>query len=190
MSGVFWQRSTPKEVCRGVTDWDDILQRHGPRVWRMAHRLLGNPDDADECLQEVFLTAWEYERTRPIRHWPAFLQTILTNKALDKLRRRARCPDPAGCRIVDPALVSSGPTPEQQAQAAELADRLSEAISRLSAEDAQVFCLCCLDSFDHREVAETLGISVAAVGTRLHRARNRLRDMLIPAAERRSRTEE
>jgi len=165
-----------------VTDWDDILDRHGPRVWRMAHRLLGNAHDADDCLQDVFLAAWEYSRSQPIRHWPAFLQVTLTNKALDRIRRRVRCPDLAGSPAADADLASPEPTPEQHAQAAELADRLRWALTLLPDQEAQVFCLCCLEDFGHAEVAETLGINVGTVGVRLHRARNRLRGMLIPAA--------
>ena len=161
-----------------MTDWDDILARYGPRIWRMARRLLGNAHDADECLQEVFLAAWAYSRSKPIRHWPAFLQVTMTNKALDRLRRDMRAADGRVEMPTEATISSRDPSPEQQAHASELAERLRRALIQLSADEAQVFTLCCLEDFDHREVAETLGISVAAVGTRLHRARNRLRGLL------------
>ena len=157
-----------------MTDWDDILDRHGPRVWRMAHRMLGNAHDADDCLQDVFLAAWEYSRSQPIRYWPAFLQVTLTNKALDRIRRRVRCPDPVGGPAADAGLASPEPTPEQQAQAAELADRLRWALTCLTDQEAQVFCLCCLEDFGHAEVAETLGINLNTAYARLRAARHDL----------------
>ena len=166
-----------------MTDWDDMLQRHGPRVWRMAQRLLGNAHDADECLQEVLIAVWEYSLSHPIRHWPAFFQRTLANKALDRLRQRARRPDAAGGLPSDTFVPSREPTPEQHLIGRELADWLRWALTRLPAEEVEVVCLCCLEGFEHREVAEVLGINVSTVGVRLHRARNRLRGMMISGAQ-------
>jgi len=50
-----------------VTDWDDIIALHGRAVWRTAYRLLGNADDAEECLQDVFVSAWELSCRQRIR---------------------------------------------------------------------------------------------------------------------------
>ena len=73
-----------------MIDWDDILAVHGPAVWRRAYRLLGNADEADDCLQSVFLAALETSRGQRVRDWPALLHTLAANWAVDRLRRRSR----------------------------------------------------------------------------------------------------
>src|SRR4051812_36199547 len=52
-------------------DWQEILSRDAKVVWQTAYRLLGNRDDADECLQEAFLAALEVSRREDVRHWRA-----------------------------------------------------------------------------------------------------------------------
>ena len=73
-----------------MTDWRNIVSRHGPAVWRTAYRLLGAHADAADCFQEAFLAALQMSRRQRVRSWPALLQTLTTRRALDELRRRIR----------------------------------------------------------------------------------------------------
>ena len=164
-----------------MTDWDQILTEHGPSVWRIAHRLLGHAHDADDCLQEVFLSALEYSRHAQVRNWAAFLRASVTNRALDRLRTRTRQGDRFRGTTACEAVPSNEPNPEQRARVVELAERLRVALGRLPAKDVEVFCLCCVVGMEHRDVAEVLRIKIGTVYARLHRARKRLRELLAPA---------
>src|SRR3954451_7954520 len=73
-------------------DWKTILERDGPTAWRAAYRLLGNPADADDCLQEAVLAAVQVSRREPIANWRALLTRLTSARAMDQLRQRYRSP--------------------------------------------------------------------------------------------------
>jgi RNA polymerase sigma-70 factor (ECF subfamily) len=162
-----------------MVDWDDIIDREGPAVWRTVCRLLTHRADAEECFQETFVAALELWRRQPVRSARAVLQRLATARAVDRLRQRYRAGarrdegDDAAGRAVD-----RSPSPPDHAAAAELAESLRTALADLPPKQADVFCLHCLDGFSYREVAEALGMSVDDVGVTLHRARARLREAL------------
>ena len=68
----------------------------------------------------------------------------------------------------------------EHAEAAELALGLRQALARLSSQEAEVFCLRCLEECTYQEIADQLCIEPNAVGVILHRARSRLRELLAP----------
>ena len=164
-----------------MVDWDDIIDREGPAVWRTVCRLLTHRADAEECFQETFVAALELWRRQPVRSARAVLQRLATARAVDRLRQRYR----AGTRrdegddSADRAIDRS-PSPLDRAAAAELAESLRNALAELPPKQADVFCLHCLDGFSYREVADALGMSVDDVGVTLHRARAKLREALAP----------
>jgi RNA polymerase sigma-70 factor (ECF subfamily) len=165
-----------------MDDWPTIVAGHRQLVWRTAWRLLGNHADASDCFQDAFLAALEVSRREPIRHWPALLVRLTTQRALDRLRQRmrraVRCDD-----LPDPAAVASAnPGPVAEAEAAELAARLRRALGKLPPRQAEVFCLRCVDGLSYSDIARELGLKTSAVGVLLHRARARLRELLAPAA--------
>jgi len=169
-----------------MVDWQSILDRDGPVVWRTVYRLLGNRADAEDCYQETFLSALEVWRRQPVRSPRALLQRMATARALDRLRARYRRSargegsDPGGVeydRSADPA-----PGPPEVAEAAELSGRLREALATLPAKQADVFSLYNLEGWSYQEIAAHLGISVDSVGVLLHRARARLRQRLAALA--------
>jgi RNA polymerase sigma-70 factor (ECF subfamily) len=161
-----------------MTDWSQIVRQHGPMVWRTVHRLVNNEADASDCFQRVFISALGLKRTQPIRNWPALLRRPATARALDCLRRRRR----ESCRqdaLPEAALVDCKRVgPLHAAQASELADHLREAVAALDVQQAQVFCLACLEGFTYQEIAEQLGVTVNHVGVLLHRARSSLQERL------------
>jgi RNA polymerase sigma-70 factor (ECF subfamily) len=164
-----------------MVDWDGIIDREGPAVWRTVCRLLTHRADAEECFQETFLAALELWNRQPVRSPRAALQRLATARAIDRLRQRYRAnsrrgdEQPAG--LADPA-----PPPPDRAAAAELAEALRVALAELPPKQADAFCLSCLDGYSYREAADALGVSVDAVGVLIHRARARLRDLLADRA--------
>jgi RNA polymerase sigma-70 factor (ECF subfamily) len=164
-----------------MVDWDGIIDREGPAVWRTVCRLLTDRADAEECFQETFLAALQLWRREPVRSPRAALRRLATARAIDALRRRYRAAgresDEAPASAIDPA-----PRPPDRAAAAELAEALRVALAALPGKQAEAFCLHCLDGYSYREVGEELNLSVDAVGVLLHRARARLRDLLAARA--------
>jgi RNA polymerase sigma-70 factor (ECF subfamily) len=161
-----------------MTDWDEIVRRHGPVVWQTAWRMLGNQADALDCYQKSFLDALELVRHETVRDWPAVLRRLATARALDLLRSRYRR---AGRfqPLADPwSAVSSEPGPPMQAEAADLLDRLRVALAELPDRQAEVFCLVALEGMTYREVAERLRLNTGTVSMLLTRARKQLRKRL------------
>ncbi len=165
-----------------MEDWDGIVSREGPAVWRTAYRLLGNRADADECFQEVFLGAVRLARQQPLRDPRSILQSMVTARAIDRLRKRyrQRSRETVGDWDDHPA---AGATPGQCAEAAELSERLRRRLARIPPKQARAFCLYSLEGASYQEIAEILTTSVDAVGVLLHRARAKLREHLAPVNE-------
>lgn len=164
-----------------MVDWDGIIDREGPAVWRTVCRLLTHRADAEECFQETFLAALQLWRRQPVRSPRAVLQRLATARAIDRLRQRYRA---AGRRDEGSlnGVADRAPSPGDHAVAAELADSLRAALVGLPAKQADAFCLHSLDGYSYSEVADAMGISVDSVGVLLHRARASLRERLAARA--------
>jgi RNA polymerase sigma-70 factor, ECF subfamily len=171
-----------------MTNWSEIVQQHGPIVWRTAHRLLNNEADTCDCFQRAFISALELERTEAIRSWPALLKRLATARALDCIRQRRREWNRQTAVLECSVIDRKGVGPAKAAEASELAEHLREALADLDSQQAQVFCLACLDGLSYLEIAEQLRVTVNHVGVLLNRARATLRERLrahrpTPAAE-------
>jgi RNA polymerase sigma-70 factor (ECF subfamily) len=165
-----------------MPDWEKIVRRDGPVVWRIVYRILNNRADADECFQETFLAALEVSRREEVGNWCALLQRLAAARAVDRLRERCR----RRCREETAdwnAITGNEPQPSQGALEAELAQRLRDALAQIPAQQAEVFCLYSLEGWSYQEIAEGLSISINSVGVLLHRARKRLRELLASDKE-------
>jgi RNA polymerase sigma-70 factor (ECF subfamily) len=160
-----------------MIDWDDIMSREGPAVWRTAYRLLRNRADADECFQEAFLAALTLSGRQTVRNWTALLQRLATSRAIDRLRQRVRRQ-----RREEPAelALSAGAedSPSQRIEAEELASSLRWAVTQLPERQAEAFCLNQLGDWSHQQIAEQFGMTANAVGVMLHRTKQKLQELL------------
>jgi RNA polymerase sigma-70 factor (ECF subfamily) len=163
-----------------MIDWEGIVGRDGPAVWRTVYRLLGNRADADECFQETFLAALSFSGRTHVISWPALLHRLATARAVDRLRQRQR--KSGRHELADFENVGGHePEPYENAEAGELSARLRIALAKLPERQAEVFCLHALDGWKHDEIAQQMAITTDAVGVLLHRARAKLRELLMPA---------
>jgi RNA polymerase sigma-70 factor (ECF subfamily) len=160
-------------------DWSQIVEQHGPMVWRIARRLLNHDSDSSDCFQKTFISAWELSRREPVANWGPLLNRLAHARALDGLRQRKR---QARERI---AIPDEGPSdakaasPLEAAGVTELAEDLRAALSKLDPRQAEVFCLACLEGLSYDEIAGQLRITVNHVGVLLNRARGFLRTQLV-----------
>ncbi|HEY7495955.1 MAG TPA: sigma-70 family RNA polymerase sigma factor [Candidatus Tectomicrobia bacterium] len=166
-----------------------LFQRYSARVLRQAMHLLGNEAEAEEVMQEVFLTL--YEKANTLRGAAAlltWLYRLTANAALSRLRRRKRRPEVSmddylrqcradGHRLVRPVVDWSQDVKRYYATA-ELRQVLQQAIEALPPLDKAVPVLSDVEDLSNRDMGEIFGLSVLAVKARLHRARLFLRGKL------------
>jgi len=156
-----------------MTNWDQIVDEHGPFVFRLARRILGPGPDAEDMVQEVFLEVFQFRKKQEIDNWAGLFRRIATHRALDRLRRRRRTDPLNVIEVSDP-----GDSPLDKAVAGELAKRLRSAITQLPDRQAAVFSLRYFDDRSYEQIAEILGIEPNAAGAALHKARVKLQSLL------------
>jgi RNA polymerase sigma-70 factor, ECF subfamily len=168
-----------------MTNWDAIVANDGPPVWKLLWRLLADRADVEECFQETFVAALKVSRNEDVECWPALLCSLATARAMDRLRRRYRYNDrftndgghgPRENRLAQVASTEAGPA--EHAVAAELSERLRQALAQLPEKQAEAFYLHALCGWSHCQLAERLQMTENAVGVTIHRARQRLRLLL------------
>jgi RNA polymerase sigma-70 factor (ECF subfamily) len=165
-----------------------LLQRHQEKVYRLAWRLTRHTQDAEEVTQDVFLTVYRkignFDGRSSFGTW---LYRVATNTALMKLRGRRRKSHLA-VEEEGPAFLPDGrharpvadwsALPDDELLSAERRRMLAEAIEALPPDSKAVVILRDIEGLSNYEAAEVLGESVAAVKSRLHRARLALRERL------------
>lgn len=162
----------------------ELAEQHGRMVFTTAYRILGNADDAEDALQEVFLKVLacgrDRRRVEVVKEWGAYLRVVATRVAVGLLRDRLRRHERYG-RLPEDVADPSCEDPDARAWRQQRAAILRRGISSLNGRDAQVFILRHFESFSYEEIASQMGLSVSQVGVILHRVRNRLQSLLQPA---------
>lgn len=161
-----------------MTDWSQLVQQHGPTVWKTALRMVGNEADAGDCFQDAFVSAVEVARRESVRHWPALLKRLAVTRSLECLRRRYRVNERMTVPLASTPVEQRGVGPLQALQASELAEALRKHLAELEPRQAEVFCMACIDGLSYRDVARQLDITVNHVGVLLNRARSTLRERM------------
>lgn len=165
-----------------------LVRTHTGRLLAVARRYLRNEEDAQDAVQEAFGNAFRaldsFQGDSLISTW---LHRIVVNACLMKLRRRRRKPEESIDDLL-PSFRENGHMAEPAAPWREDADvliekqenreRVRSAIEQLPDSYRTVLLLRDIEEFDTDQTAESLGISRAAVKTRLHRARQALRSLL------------
>lgn len=148
-----------------------LVAEFGDLVYGTVYRLTGNAADAEDATQEVFIRLPDVVAgfAGTVEQFPAWIRRIAVRAALMRLRSGRRRNEVSAESIA--ALVSR---PD------DVLARLTieGALARLSVEHRTVFLLKEVEGYDHAEIAELLGISVANSEVRLHRARRQLRELL------------
>jgi RNA polymerase sigma-70 factor, ECF subfamily len=169
--------------------FDALFQHYFSTVYRQAIRLAGNREEAEEVVQEVFLTIYEKANTfRGAAAFSTWLYRITANAALTKLRRRKKGEElplddylPSfredGHHFVRPVVDWSNEL-EGRVASEERQRLIQQALDLLAPMDKAVVVLSDLEGLSGREIGSALGLSVSAVKARLHRSRLFLRGTL------------
>ncbi|HXE30245.1 MAG TPA: RNA polymerase sigma factor [Terriglobales bacterium] len=154
-----------------------VIARHHAQLYRVALRHLGNPDDAQDALQEGLLLAYrnrhQFQGRSELSTW---LTRIVINAARGQRRRAASRPATSleECTEAGREFADGRPDPEARCAQNERKERLSRLLKRLSPPLRYAIQLCEIEELPLRQAAERLGIKPATLKCRLFRGRARL----------------
>ena len=178
-------------IQRGEFDaFEELVRTHSDRVYRLTWGFVKNDAEAEDVVQETFLNAYRaidrFEGNAKLGSW---IYRIAVNTALMRLRRKRRRPEvsfeamqPEGevrGHHHDSPLLVSDETAEHLAGRSELSATIQQAVEQLDEKYRVVFLLRDVEELSIQETAQVLDLSVAAVKSRLHRARLQLREALL-----------
>lgn len=153
-----------------------LARRHQAALYRVAVRVLGDPVEAEDALQEALIDAWRrLDRFRVDASFITWMYRIVTNRCIDILRRRRPIP----VEQVD----DRRPAPDNPERAVEVDAGLVElgkALRGLSDEQRVCWVLRELEGLSYADIAQITGTSQDAVRGRIHRARTRLAEVMRP----------
>lgn len=172
-------------IVNGDTDaFSQIVKAYENQVYNLCLRMCGNRDEAQDLAQEAFVKAWR--GLRFYKHEAAFstwLYRLTSNVCIDYLRRQKRRAvvsltvddeEAVQLDVQDPA-----PTPEEQALDEQTRQSVAEAMKKLDEEFRMVLTLRVVQERSYEEIAQIMDLKVGTVKSRLARAREKLRKILL-----------
>ena len=162
--------------------WEEIVEQHSARVYRLAYRLTGNVHDAEDLTHDVFVRVFRSLHTYQPGTFEGWLHRITTNVFLDRMRRKQRIRFDALSDEATARIPSSAPGPEQQVHDGYLEEDIQRALDALPPDFRTAVVLCDIEGLTYEEIAATLGIKLGTVRSRIHRGRVLLREALAHRA--------
>jgi RNA polymerase sigma factor (sigma-70 family) len=162
--------------------WDEIVVQHSARVYRLAYRLTGNPHDAEDLTQEVFVRVFRSLSTYTPGTFEGWLHRITTNLFLDQARRKAKIRFDALADDADNRLPSRVAAPDAQVLEGLFDADVEHALAELPPDFRAAVVLCDIEGLSYEEIADVLGLKLGTVRSRIHRGRTMLRKALAHRA--------
>lgn len=157
-------------VSVGPAGFEALYARHYEAVFRAAMRVMGNPADAEDVLQTVFLRMFSHANHEETARLPtAYFRRSAVNAAVDLLRRRVAHRETAYDEAAEVAVGESPPL---------LKEQLRRAIATLETDDAALFLLRYVEGLSNEELANLFQLRPNNIAVRLHRIRLRLQKEL------------
>ncbi len=166
--------------------FEELVKRYEGKIYGHTVRLLGNREDAEDVLQETFLNVFRsLDRFRGDSSFSTWIYRIATNNALMRLRKLSHGERELNDELPPPesmkrqALASHILDPKDAFLEKEMLRELDKAVEKLPEKYRTIFLLRDVEEFPTDKTAQVLGISEAAVKSRLHRARLFIREALL-----------
>ena len=171
--------------------FEELVERHQQRVFRLLMRMMGNREEAEDVAQETFLSLHRHgKRFRGDSRFSTFVYRVAANAALNRRRSlgrsRARIDKLKVRTEAGDDLPVAPRNPEDATAGAELTARVRAALQELSPALRMPVILYDIEGLSYGEIAKVLGIAEGTVKSRIHRARRALRDELksiLPKAD-------
>jgi RNA polymerase sigma-70 factor (ECF subfamily) len=155
--------------------FEDLYRQHSTRLYNLAFRMVGNAADAEDLLQDIFLTVYrKLESFRGASALGTWLYRLGMNVCLDRLRSKAARQDQATDTLDE--RLSSALNPSALAGVSRI--DLERAIASLPEGSRAAFLLHDVEGFDHTEVGQMLGVAEGTSKSQVHKARLRIREFL------------
>ena len=164
-----------------------LVERHGRAVYRIAHRMTGNPSDAEDVVQDTFLKAYrQLSRFESRANFGTWLHRIAVNCSIDLIRARPRresavaAGTPERHREATDSHESRSPTPERLVLSAEVQERVDAAMRTLTPLERAAFVLRHFEGQSIDEIGRALGLKTNAAKHGVFRAVRKMRQALAP----------
>ena len=159
--------------------FEQLVIRHQELVFSLAYKLTGNREMANDVAQEAFIRAWKaIEKFRGDSTFSTWIYRITVNTAWT-LRKKARKHNTLNIEdTYEPIVIDEKKDPELVAINSDLSSVLINALDKIPIEQRIIVELKNIEGRSHKEIADYLDISVTAAKVRLHRAHQRLRQIL------------
>ena len=159
--------------------FSQVVEQYTDHAYNLAYRILHDPADADDVVQDAFLSAYRArDRFRGDAEVTTWLHRIVVNAALQRIRRERRPREMAQSGVEEIEVPDWTPGPEESTLNSELRDKLEEALASLPDDMRAAVVLRDVEQLSAAEAAAVVGVSVSALKARLHRGRVALRDHL------------
>ncbi|HET9827968.1 MAG TPA: RNA polymerase sigma factor SigE [Nocardioidaceae bacterium] len=162
--------------------WDEIVAQHSARVYRLAYRLTGNPHDAEDLTQEVFVRVFRSLASYTPGTFEGWLHRITTNLFLDQARRKAKIRFDALADDADSRIPSRAVSPDTQVMNRLFEEDVESALAELPPDFRAAVVLCDIEGLSYEEISDVLGLKLGTVRSRIHRGRTMLRKALAHRA--------
>ena len=180
MDDVAGQVAGPEPAA--VPTWDEIVDLHSDRVYRLAYRLTGNRHDAEDLTQEVFVRVFRSLSTYTPGTFEGWLHRITTNLFLDQARRKSRIRFDALADDAAHRLPSALPAPDMVYLNQMFDADIEAALADLPPDFRAAVVLCDVEGLTYEEIAGVLDLKMGTVRSRIHRGRAMLRTALAHRA--------
>jgi RNA polymerase sigma-70 factor (ECF subfamily) len=167
--------------------FESLMARHQDQLYRVAYRMTGNPDEAEDLVQEALTEAFQsFRRFQPGTHFDRWVCRIMSHTYIDRLRRKSRAREesldqPLGGDAGEGyyrELPDDAPTPEARALSSEVDRRVQAALKELPEDFRMAVVLCDLEGYSYEEIAQFVRCPVGTVRSRIHRGRSMLAQKL------------
>ena len=179
---------SPSGLTERSAEWAAIVGEHSARVYRLAYRLTGNRQDAEDLTQDVFVRVFRSLDSFQPGNFAGWLHRITTNLFLDRARRAARIRMDGFAEGAENQLLGNHVLPEDAVHDAGFDPDVEAALASLPEKFRVAVVLCDVEGLSYDEIADVLGVKVGTVRSRIHRGRTQLRDALAHRAPSRDRT--
>lgn len=160
-----------------MPSWSELVAQHADSVYRLAYRLSGNQQDAEDLTQETFLRVFRSLKNYRPGTFEGWLHRITTNLFLDMVRHRSVLRMESLPEDYE-RFSANDPSPERVFEFRNMDPALERALDNLSPEYRVAVILCDGLDMTYEDIAETLGVKMGTVRSRIHRARAQLRAQL------------